>query len=297
MKILVTGANGFVGQHLTVFLSGKKHNIFAAGRGECRIPFKNNFEFISADFTEKKNIEELLTSINPDIIIHAAAMSKPDECENEKEKCLLHNVTATKNLLSAFGAKGENKKFIFISTDFVFGENGPHDENAEPCPLNFYGKSKLLAEQEVINSNVDYAIVRPVFVYGESWQGLRPTFLHWVKNNLEKGNTIKVVSDQKRTPTFVNDLCKGIESIVNVNRNECWHFAGKDILSPFEMAETVAKVLKLDASLIEKVTSETFKEPVKRAKYSGLIINKAINETDYNPVSFEEGVKLTFGIL
>ena len=293
MKILVTGANGFVGQHLTIFLAGK-HNIFAASRGECRIPRKYNFDFFSVDLIEKKNIEALLAATNPDVIIHTAAMSKPDECENDKEKCLLHNVGATKTLLQALITKGGKKKFIFISTDFVFGENGPHAENATPDPLNFYGESKLLAEQEVKKNGVDYAIIRPVFIYGESWHGLRPSFLHWVKNNLERKNTIKVVGDQKRTPTFVNDLCKGIESIINLNKSGEWHFAGKDILSPFEMAETVSKVLKLDSSLIEEVSSDTFIEPVKRAKHSGLLIDKAIKETGYCPVSFEEGVKLTF---
>ena len=139
-----------------------------------------------------------------------------------------------------------------------------------------------------------YAIVRPVFIYGPVLQGMRPSFLHWVKNNLEQHKLIKVVSDQQRTPTFVTDICKGIETIISQKQEGAFHLAGKDILSPFEMAVTVANFLRLDAALIENVTSDIFIETVLRAKRSGLKIDKAEKMLGYKPVSFEEGVQLTF---
>ncbi|MFX8770568.1 sugar nucleotide-binding protein, partial [Acinetobacter baumannii] len=81
-----------------------------------------------------------------DIIIHNAAMSKPDECEHDKVACLENNVHATEYLLKY---SSDHTHFMYISTDFIFGENGPHDENETPAPLNFYGESKLMAEQLV----------------------------------------------------------------------------------------------------------------------------------------------------
>ena len=75
-----------------------------------------------------------------------------------------------------------------------------------------------------------------------------------------------------------------------------FHLAGRDILSPYQMAISVANILGLDASLIEPVTSETFPEPVVRAKHSGLKIDKARNILGYEPISFEEGIHLTFGV-
>ena len=213
---------------------------------------------------------------------------------NNKPLCIANNVTATKYLIDA--AKKINAKFIYTSTDFIFGENGPHKEDDIPAPLNFYGESKLQAEEIVKSSGLNYVIIRPVFIYGNIWQGLRPSFLHWVKNNLEQGKKIKVVSDQLRTPTYVYDICKGIEIIIKENVNGVFHLAGKNILSPYQMAITVADVLQLDKSLIENVTSDTFPEPVARAKLSGLKIDKAIAQLNYAPVSFEEGVKLTFDI-
>ncbi|MBC7749783.1 MAG: sugar nucleotide-binding protein, partial [Methylotenera sp.] len=189
-----------------------------------------------------------------------------------------------------------NIYFVYISTDFVFGENGPHDEATTPDPLNFYGESKLQAEHLVQLSGLPFAIVRPVFIYGQLFLGMKPTFIHWVQQNLQNGKPIKVVNDQQRTPTFVTDICDGISAIINQKVQGIFHLAGKDIISPYAMALTVARVLGLDSSLIEPVTSETFFEPVKRAKLSVLKIDKAREKLGYNPVSFEEGVKLSFSV-
>ena len=295
MKVLITGANGFLGQHLTLFLATNNLNVMAVNRGNCRIPQKQAFQYISADITDGNKVEEMVTAFAPDVIIHAAAMSKPDECNADNNKCILQNVTATRLLLNA-AKKANTSHFIYISTDFVFGENGPHEEDDVKGPLNFYGESKLMAENAVINSGISFTIIRPVFIYGEVWEGLRPSFLHWVKNNLVQGKAIKVVSDQQRTPTFVTDICKGILAVIQGHKTGIYHLAGKDIVSPYQMAVATAETLGLDATLIENVTSESFVEPVKRAKKSGLKINRAIAELNYQPVDFKEGVRYTFNI-
>jgi dTDP-4-dehydrorhamnose reductase len=292
MNILVTGANGFLGQHLTIFFSEKGHEVTAANRGESRIPQKTKFHYYSIDLTNEDAVTEMIHSVKPSVVIHTAAISKPDECEKNKEACLLNNIAATKFLVKA--CNKYPARFIFFSTDFIFGENGPHSEDDVALPLNFYGESKLLAEQIVIESGLSYAIVRPVFIYGKIWNGMRPSFLHWIKNNLEQNRQIKVVSDQQRTPTFVNDICNGILTIIERKAEGVYHLAGKDLLSPYDMAVEVANCLGLDTELIEKATSETFPEPVVRAKRSGLKIDKAIKELDYDPVDFKRGVQLTF---
>lgn len=287
-KILITGANGFLGQHLTLNLTNTGFLVVATGRGDSRLP-KGNFEYQSLELTNKAAVGDLLSNIRPDIIIHTAALSKPDECNVNRQLCLKENVEATRNLITQ-----SNAFFIYVSTDFIFGEDGPHAETVIPAPLNFYGESKLMAEKVVEATKKPHAIVRPVFIYGKAWPGVRPGFLHWVKSNLETGNNIKVVSDQQRTPTFVNDICNGIISIINKKVTGAFHLAGKDVLSPYQMAVITAEVLGLDSSLIENVTSETFPEPVKRAKRSGLLIDKAKATLGYEPVSFAEGVKASF---
>jgi dTDP-4-dehydrorhamnose reductase len=290
-EILITGANGFLGQHLCRFLSEAGHSIIATGKGERRLPNEINVRYVSADLTNQTEVRELLEKFKPAIILHNAAMSKPDECDNNREQCMLANVESTKTLL-AF----KPQHFIYISTDFIFGENGPHAEDDQPAPLNFYGESKLKAEQLVKEQSSAYTIVRPVFIYGEAWEGLRGSFLHWVKSNLEQGKKIKVVSDQQRTPTYVKDICTGINTIIRQAMTGVYHLAGPDVLSPYDMAIATAKILSLDDSLIENVTSDSFPEPVKRAKHSGLKIEKARRELGYAPVSFEEGIRRTFEI-
>ncbi len=298
MNILITGANGFLSQHLIHYLfSHTSHKIIATGKGENRNTKVTALHYFPVELTNKNDVEKLIFDVQADTIVHAAAMSKPDECNNNREACLLNNVESTKNLLQTFKkSKSPNPLFIYVSTDFIFGENGPHSEDDISAPLNFYGESKLIAEQLVMESGVRYVIIRPVFIYGPVWMGMRPSFLHWIKNNLEANKNCKVMSDQFRTPTYVYDICKGIETIIQQNKDGAYHLAGKDILSPHQMALITARVLNLNSSLIEAVTSETFPEPVRRAKRSGLKIEKAIRELNYTPVSFEQGVRLTFGI-
>ena len=294
MKILITGANGFLGQYLCISLANNGFEVIAINRGDCRIIKSNGLKYQSVDVTKKNEVIKVLEVEQPDVVIHNSAMSKPDNCQNNQAECLLQNVEATRFLIE--GCKLFNPYFIYISTDFVFGEDGPHAEEEIPAPLNFYGESKLMAEQMVQKSGLPFTIVRPVFIYGELLPNMKPTFIHWVKHNLENSKPIKVVTDQLRTPTFVKDICDGIFAIIDKKAQGIFHLAGKDILSPYAMAVTVAAVLGLDASLIEPVTSETFIEPVKRAKKSGLKIDKAKEILGYNPVSFEEGVRLSFGV-
>jgi dTDP-4-dehydrorhamnose reductase len=252
------------------------------------------FLYEAVDLTQKQSVSHSFDAFKPNMVIHSAAMSKPDECHLDQAACLLHNVTATENLLD--GASRTGARFLYLSTDFIFGENGPHAETTIPNPLNFYGKSKLIAEEKVKAAGLDYHIVRPVFIYGKHWEGMRPSFIQWVDQNLSADKPIKVVSDQLRTPSYVQDLCKGIELVFSGSANTEYHLAGKDRISPYEMALTVAKVRHLDTHLITPVTADSFPELVQRAKFSGLKIDKAVQELGYDPVDFETGVRLSFGL-
>ena len=158
-------------------------------------------------------------------------------------------------------------------------------------PLNFYGESKLKAEKLVKNSGLHWAIVRPVLIYGKQLPGTPPSFLQWVKNSLEKKQPIKVVNDQFRTPTLVTDICEGIYSIIQHDEQGVFHLSGNEILTPYQMAIMLAKEYQLDETLITAVTSDTFPEPVKRTKHSGLKNDKAKKVLGFNPRSFVDGIK------
>ena len=295
MKILVTGANGFLGQHLVKMLLDETSNlIIATGKGDQRTPFQNtSLEYVSLDICDGVAVHHLLEMIHPELVIHCAALTQADECELNEIPCWNINVTATRFLLDA--SKKIGARFIFLSTDFVFdGADGPYHEDDIPNPVSYYGSSKVAAEKAVWESGLDAAVVRTCLVYGDTVTGTRSNVVTWVKDNLEQGKPIRVVSDQWRTPTYVEDLSKGILLLIDKKAAGTYHISGEDLLSPYEMALATAAYLNLDASLIEKVDASTFSQPAKRPARTGFIIDKAKHELGFTPLSFKEGLGKMF---
>jgi dTDP-4-dehydrorhamnose reductase len=294
MKILITGANGFLGYYLVQQLLEKKISVIATGKGECRLPFTHdrNFQYLSMDFTDPFSVHDVFENIKPDAVIHAGAMSKPDECENDQMLAYLVNVEGTVQLL--INSAELKSFFIFVSTDFVFdGERGMYSEDDQPKPINYYGRTKLEAEEAVKEYEFDWAIARTVLVYGKNHSG-HANILKIVKEKLEKGEEYNVVDDQVRTPTYVEDLAKGIVSIIEKKAKGIFHLSGKDILTPYQMAIKAAEHLGFNSSLIKRVTAASFTQPAKRPAKTGFIIEKARKELGYEPLSFDEGLKKTF---
>ncbi|MBI3139158.1 MAG: SDR family oxidoreductase [Sphingobacteriales bacterium] len=295
MKILVTGANGFLGHYLVPALLEKGHTVLATGKGDCRLGLygKPGFSYDTMDFTDPLQVKKLVERFSPAVIVHAGAMSKPDECEQNQADAYRVNTAATLHLLSE--AEKQQSFFIFISTDFVFdGEKGMYSEEDPAAPVNYYGKTKQAAEAAVRNYPYDWAIVRTILVYGQPLAG-RSNILSVVKQKLESGETYKVVDDQLRTPTYVGDLAAGIVSIIEKKGTGTWHLSGAEQFTPYEMACKTADYLHLDRSLLIRVTADTFSQPAKRPLKTGFVIDKAVQELGYKPVTFEEGLKRTFG--
>jgi dTDP-4-dehydrorhamnose reductase len=294
MDILITGANGFLGYYLAEKLLAKNYSVIATGKGECRLPFTNNknFHYLPMDFTDPYAVHDVFEQTKPGVVVHAGAMSRPDECELNQMQAYLVNVEATVHLL--INAAEYKCFFIFLSTDFVFdGESGMYSEDAIPVPVNYYGKTKLEAEQAVKEYEYDSAIVRTVLVYGKNHSG-RSNFLSIVKEKLEKTEGYSVVDDQWRTPTYVEDLADGIVSIIEKKASGIFHISGKDILTPYQMAVKTAAFLGYDSKLIKRVTAAEFTQPAKRPPKTGFVIEKARKELGYEPLSFEDGLRKTF---
>jgi len=294
MSILITGANGFLGFYLVQQLLQKEFTVIATGKGECRLPFSasKNFIYAPMDFTDPYSVDAVFNQFKPEVVIHAGAISKPDECEMNQMLAYVVNVEGTVTLLT--NAEEQKSFFVFVSTDFVFdGDRGMYSEEDAPRPVNYYGRTKMDAEDAVKDYPFDWCIVRTVLVYGKNQSG-RSNLLTLVKEKLEKGEEYGVVDDQVRTPTYVEDLAKGIVAIVEKKAKGIFHISGKDILTPYQMAIATAGFLGLDKSLIKKVTAASFSQPARRPPKTGFIIEKARKELEYEPLSFEEGVKKTF---
>lgn len=295
MKILITGANGLLGQNAVKYFSETAgYEVIATGRGSCRLPENNrNFRYISFDNTDREKVIAHITAVSPDIILHAAAMSQPDACELDPKACFDCNVNATRYFTEA--AAIVNAKMIYVSTDFIFsGDDGPYRETDKAKPVNYYGQTKWEGEQIVQESSLHWAIVRTVLVYGNILSGTRSNMVTWVKDNLEKEKPIKVVSDQIRTPTYVEDLVKGIQLIIEKKAEGVFHISGREVLTPYEMATQVADYFNLNKNLMTKVDASVFSQPAQRPLKTGFIIEKAEKELGYHPIGFHEGIRRMF---
>ena len=294
MRILVTGANGFLGSCLCKLLIERGHEVIATGRGGCRLNISGHalFQYETMDFTDPFAAHDVMEKYKPEVLVHAGAMSKVDECEQNQWQAYVANVEGTVTML--LNAEEHKCFFILLSTDFIFdGIRGMYREDDLPGPVNFYGKTKLEAEEAVKEYEFDWAIVRTILVYGKPVSG-KTNILTIVKEKLEKGEEYSVVNDQVRTPTYVEDLAAGILSMIERKATGIYHVSGKDELTPYEMACQVANYFGLNRSLIRKVTAANFSQPAKRPAKTGFVIDKARKKLGYDPVSFEEGLRRTF---
>lgn len=288
-KILITGANGLLGQKIVQQLVREgEYEVIATGRGSCRLPGKG-FKYISLDLENAAAVEKVLLEERPHILIHGAAMTNVDTCELNQEACYSANVLATSYLIKASESIGAH--FIFVSTDFIFeGNEGPLDEEALPNPVNYYGLTKLEAEKLVMDSKLKWAIARTVLVFGIAHDLSRSNIVLWVKESLESGKEIQVVDDQFRTPTLAEDLAEGCILIAKKGAEGIFNISGPDFLTPYQMAVITAEFFGLDLSLIKKTDSFKFTQPAKRPLKTGFNIEKARKELGFDPKTFRTAI-------
>ena len=186
MRVLITGANGLLGQKLVnLYSDNDAVELIATAKGPDRNP-EGTHTYIEMDITNEDEVLRVIQSNKPDVIINTAAMTHVDQCELNPEACRLLNVTAVEYLVRA--AKKTNSHFIHLSTDFVFdGLAGPYSEEDEPNPLSIYAESKLESEKLVEESGLKYAIARTMLVYGIVPDMSRSNIILWVKKSLEEG--------------------------------------------------------------------------------------------------------------
>ncbi|MCA0426690.1 MAG: NAD(P)-dependent oxidoreductase [Bacteroidetes bacterium] len=292
MKVLVTGSNGLLGQKLTDLYRGIQDvQLIATARGADRYPEQNGYSYVSLDITDKNQVDEVINTQRPDVVINTAAMTNVDACESEREACDALNVHAVEYLVEACN---RNKvHLVHVSTDFIFdGTHGPLREDEKPAPLSYYGESKWKAEQIVQTKCNSWAIARTVLVFGIVSDMSRSNIVLWAKGALESGKSINVVADQFRTPTLAEDLAEGCHLIAQKRAQGIFNISGKNFMSVYDLVVQVADFWKLDKSLLNLSSSEGIKQPAKRPPITGFILDKAMNELGYNPKSFQEGLKL-----
>ncbi len=294
-KILLTGANGFVGWYLTKKLLEGGYVVAATSRSGSRQPVQHQTgQFIQLDYTDAAAVTKTIDDCRPDVIIHSGAISNPDECERDKTAAHNNNVQGTKNLLQA--AEKHRCQFIFLSTDFVFpGTHGMSSEEDAPQPVNSYAQTKLEAEEAVRHYAFAWTIVRTVLVYGPSIPG-RETLVTVVAEKLKQRQTVTLFEDQVRNPTYVGDLVDGILRIIERGATGIYHLAGEDRMSLYEAGLLIADAVKADRELVKPIKDGDIPLLAARPKDGGLHTEKAKRELGYAPVSFAEGLLRTISL-
>ncbi|MXV50739.1 sugar nucleotide-binding protein [Pedobacter sp. HMF7647] len=291
-KVLVTGSNGLLGQKITEhILKTQDFELLATSKGANRFPVKTGYSYCELDISDDKQLKSVIEDLNPDVIINTAAVTNVDKAESDKEQCRKLNINAVESLVSI--CENLNIHLIHLSTDFVFdGQNGPYDEDADANPLSYYGQSKFEAEEILKASSCQWTIIRTILVYGIVPDMSRTNIVLWAKSSLEDGRSIKVVNDQWRMPTLAEDLANACLYAAQNGITGLYNVSGKDSMSIVEIVYAVADYWNLDKSLITPVSSETLNQEAKRPARTGFILDKAIDQLNYRPHSFEEGLEV-----
>ncbi|MDP6339667.1 MAG: dTDP-4-dehydrorhamnose reductase [Candidatus Marinimicrobia bacterium] len=272
--ILITGAYGQLGEACLKYLKSN-FEIKSTGRHAPD-------DGIHLDITDSDSVHCVIAKTNPDVILNLAAMTNVDGCETNPEMAESINVDGVKNLCHQFEGQ-----FIQISTDYVFdGRAGPYSESDETNPISVYGKTKLAADEWLLENQEKTTIIRTNVVYGYT-NRTQASFVKWVVDSLNDGKPINVVDDQWNNPTWTESLASVISRLIEGGAFGLYHYGDKDLINRCEFAHLIAKVFELDASLISPISTAELDQPAPRPLKSGLKTEKIESELGIVPNSVE----------
>lgn len=286
-RIIITGANGMLGQRAVEYYSSKENIELLASSVEDKSVI-DSADYISCDIKSRDKIKKVIYDYCPDFIIHTAAFTNVDLSEKMREDAWKINVKGVEYIAEA--ARAIDAQIIHISTDYIFdGKNGPYHENDLPNPIGYYGRTKLASENALKISGTLFTILRTNVLYGFA-RNSRPDFVRWVINSLTKKERIRIVKDQINNPTFIDDLVQAINKIIEFKKTGIYNIGGKEFLSRLEFTNRIADYFKLDRNLITPITTEELNQPARRPLKSGLWTLKAETELGYKPHSISESL-------
>jgi len=281
--VLITGANGLLGRVLRPILSDCGFTVISTGKGVDVMMTQGNHIYEQMDITVPKHFEYIFNKYEPNFIINAAALTDVDVCEKNYELCFSTNAHSISHFIPLL--KRNDVHLVHVSTDFVFdGSCGPYIES-DPCnPINHYGSAKLEAENLIVDSNLKHTILRTSLLYGKSDDKFN--FATWVKGSLENGTQLNIVDDQYRTATFVYDLADVIVKVIQKKKYGLYHISSGEVLSIYQIVCNIAKCYGLDVSMINRIKSKELNQFARRPLNSGLLIEKAITDFNFQPRTF-----------
>ena len=283
-RLLITGASGLLGANL-VLAAHEDHEVIAVYH---RHPIElEGVQSMSADLSEPGVAKELFNRFQPDCVVHGAAATDVDACEDDPDTAFRLNSTMAGYVAAA--AADTQARLIHISTDAVFDGGAWHYSESDPTePVNTYGRSKLEGEKIVTQAYPQSTIVR-TNIYG--WNA-QPKFslAEWFLDHLERGMNTTGFSNVFFSPILVNDLIDRLIQLLKINNSGIIHLAGADCISKYEFGRELAVIFQLDPELVEPVSSENVEQKAPRAERLCLRSENSERVFDSHPVGVKEGL-------
>lgn len=249
-KILVTGANGMLGQDLCPMLEDCGYEVIET-------------DIDNLDITDELGTMRVISDVKPDYVIHCAAYTNVDKAEEDLKTASLINVTGTENIAKA--CKANDATLIYISTDYVFDGNAtrPYGPDDTTCPISNYGLTKCKGEEIVKKHCKKYYITRTSWLYGHHGKNFVETMI-----SLAEKDELKVVNDQVGCPTWTVDLSEAIIGLIDDGADYgIYHTCGGGSTTWYDFAKQIFEYAGLNVN-IKPCTTDEFPRAAKRPAYS-----------------------------
>jgi len=284
-KILIIGGSGFVSTNLIKYLP-ENWEIFATYNSN--IIKSEKIQSFKINFLETpEKIIPIIQNIKPDYIIDTVAFPSVDFCEENHSIADKLHIDATK-IISKISNK-INSKLLFLSTDAVFeGElNKKYFETNIPKPINYYGFTKLKAEEIILSTSKNNVVLRTSVIYGT---GTQSRFTNWILSYLREKRPVDPFVDQFNSPTLVDDLSQAIVKILKNDISGLFHATGPTCINRYEFALMLAKEFNLDLNLIRPVTSSQKKQNAPRPISTCLDSSKLEEKINFSFKDLKTGI-------
>lgn len=287
-KILITGGSGLVGSYFCK-LDGltQNYDIHTIDHTQTATTVGKSF---SADLADPAgNFKNILHDVKPDVIVNLAAMTNVDECEVQRDVADKINHLAVREI-ARYLENNSNCFLVHVSTDYVFdGDRGDYKEEDRTNPLGWYGMTKLLGEQELINcDSKNWSIARTSTPFGI--HNKKQSFPVFVTKSLSERREVKTLQDQITSPTYAGNLAEMLLEIIEKRLNGIIHVSGSTQSSRYDQALEIADAFGLDRSLVKPAMMADMSWKAKRPKSSTLNVGKAASALSKKPISFTQGL-------